>query len=108
MKVKELLTMDVDIDVLDDICDALEIAFVGPAKLTDEGLKEFADVLEYEVKLHEDDGYCIIPCDDDPSVKWRTKLHKAAELFYALAGYCSAKDYDKWFLEGFNYDRDFV
>lgn len=97
MKVKDLLTMDVDIDVLDNICDALEIAFVGPAKLTDEGLKEFADVLEYEVKMHEEYGYCIIPCDDDSNIKWQTKLRRAKELFSALAGYCSTTDYDKWF-----------
>lgn len=97
MKVKELLTMDIDIDVLDNICDALEIAFVGPAKLTTEGMKEFDDVLEYEVKLHEEYGYCVIICTDNPNVKWLTKLRKAKALFSALAGYCSASDYDKWF-----------
>lgn len=97
MKVKDLLVMDIDIDVIDDICDQLEIAFVGPAELTTEGLSVFGDVLEYEIVLNEDCGYCVIKCDDDPNIKWSQKLKRAAALFYALAGYCSEKDYDIWF-----------
>lgn len=97
MKVKDLLVMDIDIDVIDDICDQLEIAFVGPAKLTTEGLSVFGDVLEYEIALNEECGYCVVKCGDDPNVKWSQKLKKANELFCALAGYCSEKDYDMWF-----------
>ena len=97
MKVKDLLAMDIDIDVIDDVSDYLDIAFVGPAKLTIEGLNVFGDVLEYEVILNVDDDYCIIKCDDDPNVIWPQKQRKAAELFHALAGYCSEKDYDIWF-----------
>ena len=99
MKVKDLLQLDIDIDVYDNICDVLEIAFVGPAKLTDEGYDEFKDVLEYEVQMHEKHGFCIVICDDDPNVKWKNKLSRATKLFYALAGYCPEDDYDRWFKE---------
>ena len=99
MKVKDLLKLDIDVDVIDDICDALEIAFVGPKTLTDEGKEEFKDVLEYEVKLNKEYGYCVIPCDNDPDIKWSKKLKRATALFTALAGYCYEKDYNKWFKE---------
>jgi hypothetical protein len=99
MKVKDLLVMDIDIDVIDDICDQLEIAFVGPAKLTTEGLRVFGDVLEYEIVLNEDCGYCVIKCGNDPNVKWSHKLKMVTQFFYALAGYCSDKDWNTWFCD---------
>ena len=95
MKVKDLLKLDIDIDVYDDICDELEIAFVGPAQLTDEGYAEFKDVLEAEVLMNEIDGYCVVICDDVP--EWHKKLKLVTRLFHSLAGYCSEKDYDRWF-----------
>lgn len=46
MKVKDLITQEIDIDVYDDVCEELGIAFCGPVELTDDGAHEFADVLE--------------------------------------------------------------
>ena len=97
MKVRDLLAMDIDIDVVDDICDELEIAFVGPAQLTAKGLSMFGDVLEYNIVLNNDFGYCVVKCGDDPNIRWSQKLRKATTLFYALAGYCSEKQYNEWF-----------
>ena len=104
MRVRELLNMEVDIDVYDDVCDDIGIAFCGPMKLTEEGKKHFRSVLNYHVTLR---NYCgdvvaivIVGdrdyCKDD---NWEPRLEKAKELFESLAGYCPAEDYDRWFEE---------
>ena len=101
MKVKELLKMDIDIDVYDDVCEELAIAFCGAYELTDEAKKHFAEALEYDVELHNNGAYIVgIVHVDDPDEKvWEHKLGMACELFYSLAGYCASDDYDKWFKE---------
>ena len=95
MKVKDLLEMEVSVDVYDDVCEELAIAFEGPQPLTEAGKVKFADVLEYGVEL--DDGVAIVNCDaaDDA---WEGRLRKAMEFFEAAAGWCTAEDWDKWFL----------
>lgn len=102
MKVKDLLKMDIDVDVVDDVCEELYIAFCGAYKLTDAGKRKFREVLNYECEFHRlcsDDLLCIIHVDDPDEKIWTRKLRKAKELFYSLAGYCAAEDYDKWFEE---------
>lgn len=101
MKVKELLKMDVDIDVYDDVCEELAIAKCGAYELSEEAQKHFAEALEYDCELHSDGGYtvCIAHVDDHDESVWKHKLSMACELFYSLAGYCAADDYDKWFKE---------
>ena len=94
MKVKELLALDIDIDVYDDVCEELGIAFCGPAKLTAEGKREFADVLEYDVTVSE---YCAIVDVDGEEGIWQEKLRKAKKLFYSLAGYCPDSYWNRWF-----------
>lgn len=91
MKVSDLLKMDVDIDVVDDLCEELYIAFCGPMELTECGVKEFGEVLNYEVTIDDDIAVIHIDCDDE--------LRMAKELFDSLAGYCSCEDYDAWFRE---------
>ena len=100
MKVKDLIEMDVDIEIYDNRTDGIDISFVGPITLTKTGEEYFKEILEYEIKLHKEEKYAIVICtDEEPKVKWRTKFEKAQEFFYCCAGYCSAKDYDKWFKE---------
>ena len=94
MKVKDLLKQEIDIDVYDDVCDELAIAFCGPVELTDEGEEVFADVLDYEITLHND--VAIVGVDDDDGI-WQKKLKKAKKLFYGMAGYCSIDNYRLWF-----------
>lgn len=100
--VRELLDMDIDVDVCDDVCETLYIAFVGPVKLTPIAEIEFAAALELEVKLPpEDNDYCypaVIKVDHPEETIWRRNLSAAKDLFYALAGYCAEEDYDKWFI----------
>lgn len=99
MKVRDLIEQEINIDVYDDVCEELGIAFCGPLKLTDLGRKKFAPVLEYEARLHYNgcDTVCIIGVDDPDERTWMRRLRKAKEFFEAAAGYCAADDYDKWF-----------
>lgn len=95
MKVKDLLEQEIDIDVVDDVCEELDIAFVGPLRLTKAGLMKFSDVLEYPVRLRND--VCIVKIDDESEMVWTRRLDKAIEFFHAAAGYCSEDDYNRWF-----------
>ena len=99
MKVKDLLKMEIDIDVVDDVCEELWIAFCGAMDLTEEAQEKFAEVLEYEVTFSGsgNDMIAIIHIDDPNDDVWESRLEKAQELFWALAGYCDADDYDRWF-----------
>ena len=96
MRVKDLIAMEIDIDVYDDVCEELGIAFCGPLSLTEEGARHFADVLEYEVDR--DVNYAVVGVDA-PGDAWKERLRKAKEFFEAAAGYCRVEDYDRWFME---------
>lgn len=101
MKVRDLLPMEIDIDVYDDVCEDLGIAFCGPLKLTDEGVKKFAEVLDYELTLvpHSYGGLpaYIVHVDDLDDEVWKLRLAKAKEFFEVAAGYCADTDYQLWF-----------
>lgn len=96
MGVWQLLERDIDVDIVDDVCEDLRIAFIGPQKLTKEGRNHFASVLDYEVDVDEEAGTAVLMIGN--SKYWKSKLEKAKELFYGAAGYCSMEDYDKWFV----------
>lgn len=102
MKVKDLLEMEVGVDVYDDVCEELAIAFDGPQPLTEAGKKKFAEVLEYNVMFHNNgsDVVCIVAVDDPDEKKCMRRLRKAKEFFESVAGYCAADDWNKWFLFG--------
>ena len=97
MKVRDLISQEIDIDVYDDVCDALAIAFCGPVELTPEGEAQFSEVMDYDVKLYGD--HAVVCVDDDEDRTWRRRLRKAKEFFEAAAGYCHADEYDEWFKE---------
>ena len=95
LTVRDFIRMDVDMDVYDDVCEELAVAFCGPQKLTEDGEKEFSDVLGYEVKLVGDHA---LVCVDDPDEKiCMRKLQRAREFFDGAAGWCSCDEYDRWF-----------
>lgn len=89
-----------DIDVYDDVCEELGIAYCGGYKLTKEGKEKFKDALELEIEADENPKYpvAIVYVDDKEGV-WQKKLKSAKEFFYSIAGYCSDEDFDKWFVE---------
>lgn len=100
MKVKDLIEQEISIDVYDDVCEELAIAFDGPQPLTDEGKEHFAEVLGYDVKLHYNGAETVAIVNvDAPGDEWEQHLEKAREFFEAAAGYCSVEDYNKWFKE---------
>lgn len=99
MTVRDLIQQDIDIDVYDDVCEELGVAFCGPQKLTEEGKKEFSDVLAYPVHFNQftDCMYAIVEIDDPDDAVWEKRLERARLFFEGMAGYCSCSDYDKWF-----------
>lgn len=103
MKVRELIKQDIDIDVYDDVCEELGIAFCGALELTEEGEREFADVIDYEVWINPCSygGFpaAIVCIDDEDDEVWEHRLERAKLFFESAAGYCSVSDYDKWFKE---------
>lgn len=97
MTVKDLIEQEIDVDVYDDVCEELGIAFCGPLVLTEAGKEKFAEVLTYPVEWEDDT--VIVSIDDNDEKTWKRRLKKAIEFFEAAAGYCAADDYEKWFME---------
>lgn len=112
LKVRDLMRVMNDIDVYDNVCEALAIAFCNPFDdedvhdwdeyLTEEGMKLFGDVLDYPMNINEYDMGMDMPCaivdiEDDDETVWKKRLRMARKLFESAAGYCSCEDYDKWF-----------
>jgi len=100
MKIREFIKQSISVDVVDDVCEELYIAFDGPVDLTAVGEKRFREVLDYEIELHspcEDDIIGIVHIDDEDDVVWERRLRKAKDFFESLAGYCTDKQYRTWF-----------
>lgn len=104
-KVRDLMLVDNDIDVYDNVCESLAIAFCNPFDddevhdwseyLTERGMKQFADVLDYPMEIIF--GNAIVCVDDSDDKVWKTRLKRAKRFFESASGYCSCEDYDKWF-----------
>lgn len=101
MKVKEFITLNADIDVYDDVCEELAIAFCGPMWLSEEGKAHFAEVLDYDMEIDTSGEIwtATVLVDGDDGNAWKKRLHNAEEFFFSAAGYCPSDDYDKWFVE---------
>ncbi len=99
MKVRDFIEQSIDVDVYDDVCEELAIAFCGPMRLTDQGAEKFADVLDYEIELNTTSSYttATVVVDDGTEDGWEERLRKAEEFFQAAAGYCADSDYRCWF-----------
>ena len=103
MTVRDLIQKGIDIDVYDDVCEELGIAFCGPLQLTEDGEKEFSEVMGYEVEINPHSygnlPAAIVLIDDPDEAVWTERLEKAKRFFYSAAGYCACDDYDRWFIE---------
>ena len=99
MTIRDLIQQEIDIDVYDDVCEELGIAFCGPQPLTPEGEKEFAEIMDYEIQINPC-SYGGLPaailCIDGLE-DWEDRLRKAKIFFMCAAGYCSCEDYDRLF-----------
>ena len=104
MTIRELINQEIDIDVYDDVCEELAIAFCGPQLLTEEGEKEFEDIMHFPVRINPHSygnlPAAIVLIDDPDEAVWQERLKKIERFFYGAAGYCSCEDYDRWFVEG--------
>ncbi len=103
MKLRDFINQEIDIDVYDDVCDGIGIAFCGPQHLTEEGAKQFDDIMDLEVSINPC-SWGGLPCAivhiDDPCDHVWMKRQKRCELFFwACAGYIDCDIYDKWFPE---------
>ena len=101
MKVKDILEQEICIDVYDNVCEELGIAFDGPMELTEVGREKFAEVLEYDVQLHYNgaDTVAIVDVDDKDDDEFERKLAAAKELFESMAGFCTVDEWKLWFKE---------
>lgn len=103
MTIRDLIQQEIDIDVYDDVCEELSIAFCGPQEFTDDGRREFEDIMDYTVEInpHSYGGIqAAIICIDDPDeAVLKHKLNRVKKFFYSAAGYCSVENYEKWFGE---------
>lgn len=97
MTIRKLMTYECDIDVVNNVTDSLGCCLVCPQQLTEEGEREWADVLDYIVDVYDNYAVCIV--DDDPNIKWQTKNRRLNRFLSSAAGYCSEEDYDKWFID---------
>lgn len=101
MKVKEFISIAHDVDVYDDVCEALGICFCGPQALTDEGKNHFSEVLDYDMELDFTGSIytAAVKVDGEDGDGWKRRLKKAKEFFYSAAGYCADEDYHGWFCD---------
>ena len=99
MTIRDLVRMEIDIDVYDDVCEELSIAFCGPQPLTPAGQEHFAGIMDYPVTIVNNGSstVAIVHVDDPDEAVWTARLAKAKEFFDSAAGYCPCSLYDKWF-----------
>ena len=97
--VRELLKREIDIDVYDDVCEELGIAFCGPLKLTPYAEEKFGSVLDLGVTIVDERGYPSYAIVSVDGMGWTKRLATAKGLFESAAGFCSCDEYKKLFEE---------
>lgn len=99
MTIREFIkTADEDIDVYNNITDENGVAYCG-TQLTEEGERQFAEVLDYEIEVDAIDGVANVICDDDTNVSWKHKVRVAMNMFWSMVGFCDVHDWDRWFYD---------
>lgn len=91
MKVKDLISEDIDIDVYDDYDERCGMAVCGPVKLTAAGESIFSVVLDMSCWI--DGNKAIVHCDNEYAAE------ALLNFCLAAAGYISDALYRKWFIE---------
>lgn len=95
MKVRDFIGMDLDIDVVDDYDESCYVAFCGSMALTEEGEKQFADVLDCDITViqgHTEDVAIVHVTDHKQAVS-------ASRFFRSAAGFCTVDEFESWFTE---------
>ena len=90
-------TMKNDIDVYNNVTDDDSICYCPPIEFTAEGEKYFGWTLDNVfLNVNEDNRWAEVICDEG-DYPWQLIKLKAFDLLYAMAGYCSKENYNKWF-----------
>lgn len=93
-----------DVDILNDVSDEFACAFCGGVVLNDYAKEKYSDVLQIDVTVVNDvlnrDEYNYLMCRVDAlGDNWERMWESIKNLFSDVAGYCSAEEYDKLFIE---------
>mgnify|MGYP006992082742 CR=1 FL=1 len=92
--IRDFLAKEIDIDV--DI-GMTTIAYVGPTALTEDGKKEFSEILDEKISVS---TYHVVPSLNYASVNYpgtQEKVNLIEKLFCWIAGYCSETDWERLF-----------
>lgn len=95
MKVRDfLLKCEQDIDVYTDVIERNPIAYCPVTLMTEDGIEEWSDVLKLTIDV--DYTYCeaVVECETEEQDE------RAWQFFASVAGYCSDKNWNKWFETG--------
>lgn len=95
--IRDLMAKSVDVDMFNDVTDDIAPAFSGVLNLTDDGEEKYADILDLECDLDEDNASCVVLIDgrDDWEKMWR----KVCSFCASAAGYCDFETWQKLFYE---------
>ena len=100
MTVKDFIKQDVDIDVYDDVCEELGIAFCGPLEISKTGERRFKDALALPIEIlsdrHGNPTVAVLKISERKD--WEKALEAGKDFFESAAGYCAASDWDRWFI----------
>lgn len=98
MKVRDLMKLDIDVDITTNVFDDCYCAFVGPQPLTKFGLSYWEEVLELDCELSNEAPVCEIIIPDNLNEKETEEINEGIKDFFgSCAGYCSIQDYKSWF-----------
>jgi hypothetical protein len=112
MKVKDLfdVSLEIDVDVYENIADLIGIAYCSGNKLTEAGKRKFKTALQFPIQRI-DRNMLVIDTEryfkekniniDDYDFEWNIppQVQNLIDLFWSVAGYCSIEDYEKWFID---------
>lgn len=99
MKVEDLITKEVDINIFNDYIDETIPTFVGPQGLTEAGRQRYKEVLNLDVEVDYMNHWAELKLDHLPEEEAARLFNKADEFFSGAAGYMEESKYLKYFKE---------
>ena len=99
---RDLLPLELDIDVYNDVIDDMGIALCGPTKLTEKGEQEFKEVLDLPVEIIDPDTpyqTVMVKIDDPYEEVWKRRRRILNKFLRSAAGYVDEELYNEWFEE---------
>lgn len=100
LTIRELISLDVDTDICNDVTEDMAPAFCGEMNITENGIKEFKEVLDIVGVYDNDERLFTVLIDK--FVDWEKKWNMICRFFTCAAGYCDCDEWDNWFADGFD------